>query len=247
MLPVLSFVSLVFVCNINAGNLPEYIQRCDLEDKNFVECVKEKISTTLPYFTKGIKELDVPPLDPVKLDDIDINGNGLNLSFTDANMYGISNAVITNLKLDIGKDDETFSLQFKSNMTLMAKYVINGRILILPIQGKGDAKVKANNVEVQIDSKLSHVKDKAGTHFRLVTPIYKYNIEKTTFQFDNLFNGNKRLSDTTHEFANQNWRQLMDDLSPPYIKQIVKTCVKAINKFFAKFTIQEMVKNYKEN
>lgn len=54
-------------------------------------------------------------------------------------------------------------------------------------------------------------------------------------------------ADATHEFANQNWRQLMDDLSPPYIKQIVKTCVKAINKFFSKFTTQELMKNYKEN
>lgn len=56
------------------------------------------MSATLPYFTKGIKELDVPPLDPVKLDDIDINGNGLKLSFTDATMNGFSNAVITDLK-----------------------------------------------------------------------------------------------------------------------------------------------------
>lgn len=56
------------------------------------------MTATLPYFTKGIKELDVPPLDPVKLDDTDIDGNGLKLSFTDATMNGFSNAVITDLK-----------------------------------------------------------------------------------------------------------------------------------------------------
>lgn len=61
-------------------------------------CVKDKLSTTLPHFTKGIKELGVPPLDPVKLDDIDIDGNGLKLSFTDATMHGLGNAVITDLK-----------------------------------------------------------------------------------------------------------------------------------------------------
>lgn len=56
------------------------------------------MSTTLPYFTKGIKELGVPPLDPVKLDDIGIDGNGLKLTFTDTVMHGLSNADITDFK-----------------------------------------------------------------------------------------------------------------------------------------------------
>ncbi|KAI5641158.1 hypothetical protein NE865_06627 [Phthorimaea operculella] len=133
-------------------------------------------------------------------------------------------------------------------MSLTAKYVVDGRILILPIKGKGNATILADNVEVQIDSRLSHVKDaKKHTHFKLITPSYKYNIQKTTFTFENLFSGNKQLSDATHQFANQNWKQLMDDLAPPVIKQIVRTCVKAINKFFSNVTIKDMVLNYKDN
>lgn len=46
-------------------------------------------------------------------------------------------------RVDIGKNDEKFSLSFKANMSLIAKYVVDGRILILPIQGKGDATVDA--------------------------------------------------------------------------------------------------------
>ena len=37
----------------------------------------------------------------------------------------------------------------------------------------------------------------------------------------------------------------MDDLAPPAIKQIVKTIVKNINKFFSKVTIDRMFKGYK--
>lgn len=82
---------------MNSFVTADYIQQCDFQD-NFLECLRETIKTTLPHFTKGIKELGVPPLDPVKLDDIDINGNGLKLAFSDATMHGISNAVITDLK-----------------------------------------------------------------------------------------------------------------------------------------------------
>ncbi|KAI8440344.1 hypothetical protein MSG28_001682 [Choristoneura fumiferana] len=102
-----------------------------------------------------------------------------------------------------------------------------------------------DNIKVEIKSKLTHVNDAKGEHFKLVTPNYNYQIEKTTFAFKNLFNGNKQLADATHEFANQNWQQLMDDLAPPVIKQIVRTCVKAINKFFNKVTIDQIVLGYK--
>ncbi|XP_049864964.1 circadian clock-controlled protein daywake-like [Pectinophora gossypiella] len=239
--------ALISVSNgIKEGYLPSYINPCDLAKPSteFVDCVKEQIEATLPHFTKGIEELGVPSLDPVALDDIHIDGNGLKLTFTHAAMHGLSDSKLSQLKLDIGKDVETFSLSFKGNMSVSAKYVVDGRILILPIQGKGDAKVNCHNIEVQIDSKLTHVKDAKGIHFKLVTPSYKYNIQSTKFEFQNLFNGNKQLSDATHQFANENWKQLMDDLSPPVIKQIVKTCVKAINKFFSNVTIPQIVKGY---
>lgn len=56
------------------------------------------MEAVLPHFTSGIKELGVPSLDPVELDDINIDGNGLTLTFTQAKMHGISNSVITDLK-----------------------------------------------------------------------------------------------------------------------------------------------------
>lgn len=42
--------------------------------------------------------MGVPSLDPVHLDDIKINGNGLNLTFTDAAMHGLSDSQLSHLK-----------------------------------------------------------------------------------------------------------------------------------------------------
>lgn len=51
-------------------------------------------------------------------------------------------------------------------------------------------------MEVEINSKLTQVKDAKGQeHFKLITPTYKYTIEKTTFDLKNLFNGNKQLGE----------------------------------------------------
>ncbi|XP_045533919.1 circadian clock-controlled protein daywake [Papilio machaon] len=245
---IVIYVTLFCYINAEEDVLPSFIKKCDFNDKELERCIRKQIENSLSRFTKGIPELGVPSIDPVQLDDINIDGNGLKLKFAEAAMHGLSNSKLTDLKVDIGSDEEDFNLGFKGNMSLTAKYNIDGKILILPIKGDGDAVVKANNVEVNIQSKLVHVKDSKGrSHLKLITPNYKYDIQSTTFDLKNLFNGNKELAETTLSFANENWRQLMDDLAPPAIKQIVRTVIKAINKFFSKIPISEMLEGYKDS
>ncbi|CAG9563507.1 unnamed protein product [Danaus chrysippus] len=228
------------------GFLPSYIHPCSIADPKFSDCVKEQIVECLPHFTKGIPEYGVPSIDPVDLNDIIIDGNGLKLKFTDAQMHGLSKIDLTGFNLKLGDNEESFELKVKGNLSLTAQYTADGQILILPIRGHGDALIDCDGIEVQIKSNLSHVKDDKGTHFKLVAPNYKYDITNTKIDLKNLFDGNKQLAETTLKFANENWRQLMDDLAPPAIKQIVKTIVKNINKFFSKVTIQQIIHGYQE-
>ncbi|XP_037967909.2 circadian clock-controlled protein daywake [Plutella xylostella] len=223
--------------------IPDYITPCDVM-KDFDSCVKKQIEISLPHFTKGIPELGVPSIDPVDLDNIKIDGNGLKLLFTEAKMLGLSSAKLSDFKINLL--EEKFSLSFRVNITVAAKYVVDGQILILPIKGKGDAVVKARNIEVFIKSKVNVMNESDGQHLKLNTPSYTYKIEKTTFKFQNLFNGNKQLSDATHQFANENWKQIMDDLAPPAVKQIVRTTIRNINKFFAKVTVPQIMIGYDE-
>lgn len=74
------------------------MQRCDIDDENLTECIREQIVKSLPHFAKGVPELKVPSIDPVKLDDIKIDGQGLALTFTQAAMHGLTNAELTQFK-----------------------------------------------------------------------------------------------------------------------------------------------------
>lgn len=40
--------------------------------------------------------------------------------------------------------------------------------------------------------------------------------------FDNLFNGNKLLADTTNQFMNENWKELFHELKPSIRKSFGK-------------------------
>ncbi|XP_034825253.1 circadian clock-controlled protein daywake-like [Maniola hyperantus] len=240
-------VTLCYAKDEEEGFLPEYIHPCTLADEDFENCVKEQIVECLPYFAKGIPEMSVPSIDPADLNDIIVDGSGLKLNFSDAKMHGLSGLKLADFKIQLGNNNESFSLAVKGDLRLTAHYNADGRILILPIKGDGDAVIECKNAEVNISSLLMHIKDKAGKeHLKMLTPNYQYEIESTTFDLKNLFNGNKQLAETTLKFANDNWRQLMDDLAPPAIKQIVKAIVKVINKFLSKVTIPRIVIGYKE-
>ncbi|KAI5641159.1 hypothetical protein NE865_06628 [Phthorimaea operculella] len=62
----------------------------------FEVSVSSRILKTLGI--KGLNQMGVPSLDPVHLDDIRIDGNGLQLNFTQAAMHGLSNSMLTHLK-----------------------------------------------------------------------------------------------------------------------------------------------------
>lgn len=70
----------------------DYIHPCTITDPELKECVKKEIQENLVLFTKGIPKLGVNSTDPVYLDNINIDGNGLKLEFTNAQMHGLSNS-----------------------------------------------------------------------------------------------------------------------------------------------------------
>ncbi|CAH0721606.1 unnamed protein product, partial [Brenthis ino] len=225
---------------------PDYIHPCTMTEPDFKECVKKQMIDSLGNFSKGIPELGVNSTDPVNLDDIHIDGAGLKLKFTNAQMHGLSNSKLTQFDFNFGSEEESIKIGVTANLSLTAQYIADGQILFLPIKGEGDALIECYGIEVEFSSKLKRVKGSKGDHLKLLAPTYKYDIQSTTFDLKNLFNGNKEIAETTLNFVNKNWKQIMDELAPPVVKQIVKTIVKTINNFFSKVTLARLILEYKE-
>lgn len=58
--------------------------------------------------------------------------------------------------------------------------------------------------------------------------------------FENLFNGNKLLSDTTNTFLNENWKAILDELKLPLRKSIGKTLYEIIGNVFDSIPYEEV-------
>lgn len=66
-------------------------------------------------------------------------------------------------------------------------------------------------------------------------------------QFDNLFNGDKVLSDGTNLFLNENWLDILNELKPVLKKAIAKICNGVVGPIFAKFPYNDLFLWFKES
>lgn len=55
-----------------------------------------------------------------------------------------------------------------------------------------------------------------------------------TFNLDNVFDGNKELSDQINQVMNENWKSVFDELKDGYNDAIKRFTDNIVNRFFAK-------------
>lgn len=118
-------------------------------------------------------------------------------------------------------------------LELVGPYEMDGRVLILPVQGKGESNLTLTNSQVSIRF-LGKPVTKNGKVY-MQTDNLKFTVQpaKMTVQFQNLFNGDPVLGPTTNQFLNENWSDIFGELKPSVeaaFGEVVKTL---INNVFA--------------
>lgn len=128
-------------------------------------------------------------------------------------------------------------------VTLQGDYKINGRVLILPIQGDGKSLLSFENVDIGIKYKPKIV-TKNGKEF-IQTDKFKleFDTAKFSLHFSNLFNGDKALGDNMNKFLNENWRDILNELNPSITSALEQILEAIINRIFGKVPYRELYLN----
>lgn len=137
----------------------------------------------------GDAELNIPSMDPLKIDKMDIAQNGeneavqMNLKFRRAELLGLSKAKI--YKVEGFKEDpdkNILEINFKVPLgSLVGKYDINGKMLILPIAGRGNVTLNLENLDIKLRF-LTKKTEKDGKVF-MVLEKAKFSYEVTGYSF----------------------------------------------------------------
>lgn len=114
----------IHLCNRNSGAL----------EKCLLKVVEEDIR---PRLAKGISEMGIPALEPLKIDSATLDtGASFKATFKNLYVHYATEFVLKNFDIDLDKNQVVLPISFP-RLRLLSDYTIKGRLLILELNGSG--------------------------------------------------------------------------------------------------------------
>lgn len=122
----------------------------------------------------GYPALGIPSIEPILIDSLNIKqgGNGavnLDMNIQNAKVSGLSKGSVYQVSgFNRNIDGDIIEIRTKTPVvTIAGKYSVNGKILILPIQGTGDFKCSFDNMETIMKFKTRRVENKGKVYMQV--------------------------------------------------------------------------------
>ncbi|XP_022191316.2 protein takeout-like [Nilaparvata lugens] len=240
-------VLLIFQMDLaNAKTLPSFIMPCKRNDVQLGSCLQRTVEKLRPHLKTGIPDLQLPPYDPLFLPLVTLSEQSpgkavrFTATFTDLYAYGAHKSLLKQISVDLKKPSLRTRIVFPK-LRIVANYVIDGQVLIVPIRGEGKANCNLTNVDADIVMNGRYLQKMKKQHFNVQESNVTLSIGGAQLYFGNLFNGNKELGDATNVFINKNWKEIIDEIKP-VIEDSVASLVKSfISPIFDNFSIDQLL------
>uniref|UniRef100_A0A1A9UR65 Circadian clock-controlled protein n=1 Tax=Glossina austeni TaxID=7395 RepID=A0A1A9UR65_GLOAU len=213
------FLVLYGLSYIFASDLPPEIQKCKAGDR---KCITERINEIIRLYPKGNPTFGLDDFSLIKLNKITAarkSSNSpvqLNFILSNLELRGIEKLTMFSSKGFV-KDIQNIELDF--NIPLLrinSLYELDGKLLLLPIKGKGNVEIilKDAHYVVTADIDLENRQGKNYIKFNKLVSVVKP--KGTIFNFENLFDGNKELTDATNKVLTDSWQDVWSELGKDF-------------------------------
>ncbi|XP_063362890.1 circadian clock-controlled protein daywake-like [Cydia amplana] len=228
------FCFLAVILGVRSASAP-FLTPCKKGDS---ACIIASAQAVVPFIAAGIPELNVPSLDPMLLKVVKSEEAGLRLTLKNTTVTGMKDCTIENTRLEADKLD----VVVRCSVVLRGWYKLRGSILVLPIRGEGRNTIKIRDIVITANTRLATVKGADGQeHWHISKWDHSFDVRtKTSFDFENLFDGNKALSDPVDAIVNTNWKLVMTEIAPPIVRAITERVVAAVEAFFGAVPANEL-------
>ncbi|XP_050443508.1 protein takeout-like [Adelges cooleyi] len=239
---------LVFACTAEAGpasKLPKGFIRCSLSDPDLNKCIWNGLNVAFPYMSKGIPSLGLFPVDPLHVTKlvIDEGSQGpvqIKMQFEELDIYNFNSTIIKDYQFDTANLNMSISVQTKLPIVLEGLYEMNGKVLVLPITGKGKCRMVIDNYSSKSYLQFKKIIKNGVTYLELVKLSWNFSTTKLHLKFENLFNGDKSLGDNMNVFLNENWRELLADLQPAFEEALGAAVSNVVQQFFSRVPLNQI-------
>ncbi|XP_049851972.1 protein takeout-like [Schistocerca gregaria] len=212
--------------------LPPYIKPCSRNDIHLDECALDSARTALPDIIKGDRRYGLQPLDPLRLTEVLLEqGRGLSLALRDVDVIGLHATDINSVRLEIPTHTLKINLSVP-HVEIVGNYEIQGKVLVVPITGKGKANITLDGVHAFYTFKHDLFRKSDGKQYiRDKEHTLRVTAANGGAHFENLFNGDKKLGDSVNKFINENWRDVMQEIRAPIEETIIQVVKRILTSF----------------
>ncbi|XP_059609546.1 protein takeout-like [Phlebotomus argentipes] len=238
---ILIFVAVALVQTHGEQQTPEYILPCSRSDPELNSCIRNSFNHLRTYVVNGLKDLDVPPLDPLHIREMAMENNAgavqVKALFTDIVVKGGSNYTIKDVRADINKYRIDVSVTVPRVET-RGKYEVIGRVLLLPVQSSGEFWTEFTNISA-IGKLYGREVEKDGEKYMNIDKIFlDFNLKNARFKVkDNINNGNV-LGEAINQFLNSNAQELVQEMRPAASQSVAKLAKQLINSAFNRIPLR---------
>ncbi|CAH0550090.1 unnamed protein product [Brassicogethes aeneus] len=231
--------SLCLVSIASALNLPNYIKPCKLDDPNLNDCALKQTKLAFPLVSKGDKKIKSPSLIPLFLPLIEVDtGPNLKLKLKDLNVYGLDGVEFKETNFDTKTNKA--HLKMSATLNFIGKYEINGKILVLPINGDGNCNITFSGGDFTYDMNWKLFEKNNKQYAQIETHKLDMKLKRTYFQFLNLFNGDKLLGDNMNKVLNDNWEEVMKEVGPGITQTLEVVLHNVVKAYFEHIPYREI-------
>ncbi|KAH8382691.1 hypothetical protein KR009_004832 [Drosophila setifemur] len=228
-----------------ASSFPPEIPRCHFGDTSCIISVSHMLIRQ--HARTGYPSAGFPQVEPflVKRFDISDGRSGslnLKLNFKDINVEGLS-GVKFDRAVGFGPDPAASKFEMYGSfpkIVLRGKYVADGRILILPIRGDGDAEIILHNPKFSVKFKPGTSKRDGRTYLTVDKLKVLVEPQKMNIKLANLFNGDQALGSNLNQFLNDNWTEVWSELHPSIHVAIAEIMKSVLSQLFKRFAYEDL-------
>lgn len=124
-------------------------------------------------------------------------------------------------------------------LTLDGDYIMGGRVLLLPINGRGKCKLDFHGWDSDWKIKTKVVEKNGKQYMTVDESKLLFKANRLTMKFENLFN-DKQLSDTMNGFLNENWQEILNELKPSLSETISQILISILSGTFSRIPYNDI-------
>ncbi|KAJ3664931.1 hypothetical protein Zmor_000463 [Zophobas morio] len=230
-----------FLKNLAEQNFPaSSFPKCNRKQADFNDCLSNAVAVTFRQLKQPHPEVGLPNFEPLTLPQVNIAAGTTAVHFSQnfKNVKANKLTEFSSLKAKMDFDTNILNLEiYYPELSFTFDYDVDGKILVLPIKGHGTGSMANKNTLVAI---TYHLEEK-NNHYKVVNTEMMYTkMENFHINFDNLFDGDKALSDNVNNVINENWRDVFNDVKSGYEEAGAKVAESVFSSLLSKVTASEL-------